>query len=207
MPRFLMLLGATLLLAGCDATPEAKPPAADPAAMAGTYELWICGTAECGPAAAVPGSRVGRLQLTAERVTPTAADSAVEYHGCATIGPLVKVDTVTALTPISWRPGETAGRVMFGMNETATSEYEITLDDLGGILKGEARWRRDGIISDEAPEYVVARRNHTGEKLACVAATAAASPAMASPAMASPVMAMPASSPKTPVKPAAKKHG
>ena len=174
-----MLLGATLLLAGCDSTPEPRvpAPAANPAALAGNYELWICGTADCGPTATTPGGRVGRLQLTAERLPPTITDSAAAYHGCATIGPLVKVDTTTAFSSIRWRPGETAGRVMFGMVESETSEYDITLDDLGGILRGEARWRRNGIISDEAPEFVVARRNATAEKLACVAAAPSASSA------------------------------
>ncbi len=201
MQRYLMLLGATLLLAGCDSTPEAKAPPADPAALAGSYELWICGTAECGPAATAPGSRVGRLLLTADRLPPTPTDSSISYRGCATIGPLVKVDTVTALTPISWRAGETAGRVMFGMNETANSEYEIALDELGGIFKGQARWRRDGIISEEAPEFVVARRNPVGEKLACAA------PAAASPSAAEPVATSSTATPKAAGKATTKNKG
>jgi hypothetical protein len=170
-----MILGATLLLAGCDSAADTRPPMVvpNPAALVGTYELWICATADCGPTATTPGTRSGRLQLTAERVPVTATDSAVAYHGCAMIGPLVKVDTTTALTAIRWRPGETAGRVMFAMIDSTTSEYDITLDDLGGMLKGEARWRREGVISDEAPDHVVARRQASSEKIACVAATPA----------------------------------
>ncbi len=171
-----MLLGASIFVVACESAPDKTPaPPINPEALVGNYELWVCATADCGPAAQAPGSRIGRLQLTVERVPMTASDSTVSYHGCATIGPLVKVDTATALTPVRWHPGETAGRVMFGL-AMEKAEYEISLDDLGGIMRGQARWRRDGIISEEAPEYVVARRSVSREKLACAMAPAVAAP-------------------------------
>ena len=177
----MMLVGAWTLLAACDGAPEARrsEPEASPAALVGSYELWLCATAECGPASQAPGSRIGRLQLTSDRVAMTMTDSSISYHGCVTVGPQVKVDAATTFNAIRWHQGQTAGRVIFDMVESPTAEYEITLDDLGGIMRGEGRWRRDGIISEEAPEYVVARRKPVQDKILCAAAVAEPAAAVA----------------------------
>ena len=103
--------------------------------------------------------------------------------GSVTIGPIAQVDTTTALNAIRWHPGDSPGRFVFGIDSAIDVEYEIALEDIGGMWRGTARWRRSGVISEEAPEVVVARRGATGNKLAC-AMPAAASPAVPAPAAA-----------------------
>ena len=172
-----------MLMAGCESAPETRTraAAADPAALAGSYELFICASADCGPGATAPGSRIGRLQLAAQRLTEASADSSAAYLGCATIGPIAHVDTTTALNPIRWHPGDSPGRFVFDISSANEVEYEIALEDIGGMWRGTARWRRSGVISEEAPEVVVARRGTGGEKLACAFPAAAASPAVPQP--------------------------
>ena len=172
-----------MLMAGCESAPETRTSAApaDPAALVGNYELWICASGDCGPGASAPGSRIGRLQLAAQRLTEASADSSAAYLGCATIGPVAHVDTTTALNAIRWHPGDSPGRFVFGISSANEVEYEIALEDIGGMWRGTARWRRSGVISEEAPEVVVARRGVGGDKLACTSPVVAASPAAPAP--------------------------
>ncbi|MBI3791468.1 MAG: hypothetical protein HY275_11400, partial [Gemmatimonadetes bacterium] len=176
MPRTLLLLGATLLLASCDSQPDPRAASApaSPASLAGRYDLWICATAECGPGATSPGTRVGRLELVSERAPVLGTDSSAAFHGCAALGTLAKLDSATAPVAVRWKAGDVAGRVEFTMVQNARAEYEVSMDDLGGLMKGEARWRRDGIISDEAPEVVVARRATGNAAMSCPAPAPAA---------------------------------
>lgn len=184
--RSLCLAVAVVLLAACDDKPEtaAMPAPTNPASLAGRYELWLCPSAECGPATSAPGVRVGRIDLGTEVAPPIATDSSSAFYGCAHIGLVAKLDSGSAPVTVRWKAGEVPGRIIFGLVQDARAEYEVTLDDLGGLLKGEARWRRDGIISEEAPEVVVARKSPEKPTLACAPPrieAPAASPAMKAP--------------------------
>ena len=184
MKNVMIVLGAAVLLAACDSTPDARPAATpDAAAMVGSYELWLCATADCGPGATSPGSRIGRLQLTQATLPMTEADSATALLGCATVGPVARVDTTTTLTAVRWRMGESAGRFVFAIDEGKGTEFEISLDEIGGTLRGDGRWRRNGMITEEAHEFVVARRTIGKVKLACAApASAEVAPVAPAPA-------------------------
>ena len=170
--RLRLGLACGLMLGGCAgdadrgavdrdaATQQAAQQAAmgrmDPARTAGAYELWICGTAECGPGTAMAGTRFGRLVLTSSRVV--AADSSAAFAGCLNIGNLQQFDRSSAMKPIAWAPTERPGELVFTAEHNSEGEYEIALNDLGEMLRGRGRWRRGGVFGEETPEFVVARR-------------------------------------------------
>ena len=59
---------------------------------------------------------------------------------------------------IAWAPTERPGELAFTGDRNSEGEYEIALNDLGGMLRGRGRWRRGGVFGEETPDFVVARR-------------------------------------------------
>ena len=162
--RVLPLLAGVLSLAACggdDGRAAGTTPATtgrvDPVKAAGVYELWVCNTAECGPGTAMEGTRFGRLVLTDGR-SLASSDSAPSFAGCINIGSLQQFDRTMSLRAIAWTPTERPGELAFTGDRNSEGEYEVALNDLGGMLRGRGRWRRGGVFGEETPDFVVGRR-------------------------------------------------
>lgn len=160
--RMTWLVIAAASVAGCSGNNDVRSPGAtatvlavEPAKIAGDYEIWICESAECGPGAQMTSPRVGRLILLADRVVDPAGAS---YGGCVNIAHQPDYDPSAGRTRIAWQPADTAGQLRFAIDRSATAEYDIWVRDEGGMLRGRGLWRRDGVLNDEHPTVVVARR-------------------------------------------------
>ena len=179
-----MLLCA-VSVAGCggdDASqsrPAATTQAVEPAKIAGDYEFWICETAECGPGTQMSNARMGRLILMADRVTDPAVIGQA-YGGCVNVSLQKTYDASARRTRIAWQPADTAGQLRFAIDRAPGAEFEIQVRDEGGMLRGRGMWRRDGVLNDEHPTVVVARRLEEATAASCPAVEpAAVSPAPA----------------------------
>ena len=160
--RFLSMLVLVVSLAACgddDHTPASQGAvgAMRPEKVAGTYELWICASSECGPGTAMEGTRFGRLVLDVKK-SPAATDSAPSFAGCISIGQLQQFDRTPTMRNIAWSPTATPSEIGFTGDTNSEGDYEVTLNDLGGMMRGRARWRRGGVFGEETPDFVVARR-------------------------------------------------
>ena len=76
-------------------------------------------------------------------------------------------------------------------DHSATAEYEIRVRDEGGMLRGRGLWRRDGVLSDDHPSVIVARRLAEATAASCPAAEPAAATPAAGPPLRSGVPAKP----------------
>ena len=162
--RFLLILVSVAALAACGGDDDRAVVAGttgegrvNPATVAGAYEVWVCSSAECGPGTAMTGTRVGRLVLTADR-SVAADDSTATFVGCISLGRLQQFDRSAAMTTVAWAPTQRPGELSFTGDRNSEGEYEFALNDLGGMLRGRGRWRRDGVFGEETPDFVVARR-------------------------------------------------
>ena len=163
MSTIIGLVAAVAGLAACgDDDRTQNPPVAaggsvQPEKVAGTYELWICSSSECGPGTTMAGTRFGRLVLDT-KASPAATDSVPAFGGCIHIGQLQQFDRSPTLRTIAWSPTQTPGEIGFTGDRNSEGDYEISLNDLGGMMRGRARWRRDGVFGEETPDFIVARK-------------------------------------------------
>ena len=191
------LMVVTVIASGCVGKDDAfqrrtavAPPAVEPTKIAGDYEFWICETGECGPGTQMSNSRMGRLILTAEpAIDPSVTGPA--YGGCVNISDQTHYDPSARRTRIAWQAADTAGQLRFAIDRATNAEFEIQVRDEGGMLRGRGLWRRDGVLSDDHPSVVIARRLAEATAASCPAVE----PVVVSPAAASPAPAKPATKP------------
>lgn len=191
------LLVVTVIVSGCvgrdDASQRraaAAPPAVEPTKIAGDYEFWICETGECGPGTQMSNARMGRLILMADQVAdPSVAGPA--YGGCVNVSDQTHYDPSARRTRIAWQAADTAGQLRFAIDRATNVEFEIQVRDEGGMLRGRGLWRRDGVLSDDHPSVVIARRLAEATPASCPVAE----PVVVIPAAALPAAAKPATKP------------
>lgn len=174
------------------ARPVATPLAVEPSKIAGEYEIWLCESAVCGPGAQMTSPRVGRLVLTADRVGDAGnAGAGATFGGCVNIARQADYDPSAPRARITWQPADTAGQLRFAFDHSATAEYEVLVRDEGGMLRGGGLWRREGMLTDDHPTVVVARRRAEATTASCPAPEPAAATPAAGPPLSSGVPAKP----------------